>query len=112
MTEEKLNLLQFASRGPTEASASSTQVVGREPIVADPRRAFFDDVPNQLLSHSVAPRLTGAAHLSKEHSGLNARGDYPVVQQSVDPIRHRDGSNVAALPNQVDDCPVVSRFCR
>jgi hypothetical protein len=41
MAEEKLNLLQFASRGPTKASACPTQVVRHEPIVADPRGEFF-----------------------------------------------------------------------
>jgi hypothetical protein len=99
MAEEKLNLLEFASRGPTEASASSTQVVWREPIVADPRAEFFYDVPNQLRSHAVAPGLAGTAHLSEELSCLNARRICPVVQQSVDPIRHWDGPNMAALPN-------------
>ena len=71
MTEEKLNLFQFASSGPTEAGASSTEVVWREPIVADPHREFLNHVPNQLFGDSVAPRLPGAAHLSEERSSLD-----------------------------------------
>jgi hypothetical protein len=80
MAEEKLNLLQFASRGPTQASACPTQVVWREPIVADSGGEFLNDVPDQLLDYSVAPGPAGAAHLSEELSCLNACRYYPVVQ--------------------------------
>ena len=71
MAEEKLNLLQFTSRGPTEARACSTQVVRRQLIVPDPRGEFLNHVPNQLFGDSVAPGLPGAAHLSEEPSALN-----------------------------------------
>jgi hypothetical protein len=79
MAEEKLNLLQFASRGPTEASACSTQVVRRQLIVADPRGEFLNHVPNQLFGDSVAPGLPGTAHFSEEPSALNAGRYCPVA---------------------------------
>jgi len=80
--------------------------VRREPIVANPRGEFFDYVPNQLLGHSVTPWLARAAHLSEELSCLNARRYHPVVHRAINPIGYRDGSNVAALAGQLDDCPM------
>ena len=35
------------------------------------------------------------------------RGCQPIVNGSLNPRRHRDGSNVAAFANQVDDGPVI-----
>ena len=60
MAEQKLNLLKFSACCPTEASACPAQVMGCQPIVADSRSEFFDDVPNQFLGHSVAPGLARA----------------------------------------------------
>jgi hypothetical protein len=85
---------------------------GREALVYRCRsgRRIPYEVPNHLLGHTVAPALPATAHLSEELSCLNARRNRPVVQSSVDPIWYRDGSNVAALPHQVGDCPVLFAF--
>jgi hypothetical protein len=57
-------------RPPDISARIAKQVVGREPIVADPRGEFLNYVPNQLLGHSVAPGLAGNAHLPEELSCL------------------------------------------
>jgi hypothetical protein len=100
MAEEKLDLLQLASCCPTEASTCPTQVVWREPFVADPRGEFLNYVPNQLLGPSVARGPAGTAHFTEELSSSNARCYYPVVQRTVDPIWYRDGSDVSAFPTR------------
>ena len=51
----------------------------RESIIADPRLEFLDYMPNQLLGHSVAPRLADAANLSEKLSCLNARRQYECI---------------------------------
>jgi len=43
-------------------------------------REFLDDMPNELLCHSITPGLVGAAHLSKELSCLNVCCRSPVAQ--------------------------------
>jgi hypothetical protein len=63
-------------------------------------------VPNQLLGHSLAPGFAGAAHLSEELSGFNARRLHPVVQHALNPIRHWDGPNMTVLADQVNDRPM------
>jgi hypothetical protein len=90
MAEEKLNLLQFASRGPAEASARPTQVVWREPVVANVCGEFLHHVPNQFLGHSVAPR---SAHLSEEVC-TGSRTDH--VRSASEPSR-RWGTAQAGL---------------
>jgi hypothetical protein len=68
---------------------------------------FFNDMPNELFSHSFAPWLTRAIHLSEKLPGLNAGSYHPIARCAVNPIRHRNRSNVAALAGQVDDCLMV-----
>jgi hypothetical protein len=89
MAEEKLKLLQFASRGPTKASACPTQVVWCESFVADSRDEFFYHVPNELLGHFVSPGLAGATHLSEELSCLNACRYHPSRSIVRNPIGRR-----------------------
>ncbi len=107
MAEQKLNLLQFASGRSTQASARPTQVVGRQPIVADACREFLDHVPDQFLGYAVSPGLARAAHLSEDLSCLNARRYHQLAECAVDLIRYRDGTDVAALPRQGDDRPMA-----
>ena len=75
---------------------------------ADPDRLgeFLYHMPNDLLAHTFSPDLAGCAYATKELAGLNARGTHPCTQFRVDPPRHWNSPNVAALSDQINDCPM------
>jgi len=81
--------------------------VGCKSVVADSGGEFLDDVPNQLLGHSLAPGLARATHFSEELSCVNACGYHPFAEGAVDPVGHWDRSDVAALTNEIDDRPMI-----
>jgi hypothetical protein len=62
MAEKELNLLQFAAGGTAEASATSTEVVGRKFANANLGGELLDDMPDEFLRDSFAPNSTCAAH--------------------------------------------------
>jgi len=53
----------------------------REFANADLDGKLFDNVPDQLFRHSVAPNLAGAAHTPKETAGLDSSCRGPVIQK-------------------------------
>jgi hypothetical protein len=73
MTEQKLDLLQFAASGATESGTASAQVVRCQ--LADPSllRKLLDDVPGKFFCYAVAPSLASAAYTTEELSRLDAR---------------------------------------
>ena len=55
MTQQKLNLLQLAASGTTEAGAAPSEIVRSHFTHTDFRGELLDDVPNQLFRNSLAP---------------------------------------------------------
>jgi hypothetical protein len=85
MTQQKLNLFQFASGGTTEASATPPKIVRREFAHTDFRCKLLDDVPDQLFRNSLAPDSTRAAHPSEKATCVDFGGRRPVVQEAIHP---------------------------
>src|SRR4051794_9666347 len=71
VAQKKLNLLQFASGGAAEPSATSTEIVRREFANANLGGELLDDVPDELFRHSFAPNLAGAAYTPEETTRLD-----------------------------------------
>jgi len=107
MTQQKLNLLQLAASGTTEASATPPEVVRREFADTNFRGELLDDVPDQLFRNSLAPDSARAAHAAEEATTGDSTGPHPVIEETAHPVRDRDGLNVTALPTQVHDCPMA-----
>ena len=106
VAEEKLDLLQLAASGTTESSATPAKIVRRKFVHANLRRELFDDMPDELLRHSLAPNSTRATHAAKEAAGRNSSGFRPFCKETLYPIRNRDGSDVPSFPAKVYDCPM------
>ena len=95
MAKKELNLLQFAASGAAEPSATSTKIVRCEFGDANPGGELLDDVPDELFRYSFSPSSTGATHMQEKLTSVNSRRLCPFVQQTMHPIRHGNGSNVA-----------------
>ncbi len=107
MTQQKLNLLQFAASGTTEASATPPEVVRREFPHTNFRSELLDDVPDQLFRNSLAPDSARAANAAEKAATGDSTGLHPVFEETSHPVRNRDGPNVTTLPSQVHDCPLA-----
>jgi hypothetical protein len=66
VAKEKLNLLQFAAGGAAEASATSSEIMRREFTNANLDGERFDDVPDQLFRHGLAPNSACTAHAAEK----------------------------------------------
>ena len=106
VAKQELNLFQLTTSGSAQAGATSTEIVRRELCNADLGSKLLDDVPDELLCHPFAPNFASATHAAEEAATSYSSGSYPVVQQSMHPIRDGNGSNVASLPSQVYNCPM------
>jgi hypothetical protein len=80
VAEEKLNLLEARLQPPDIKERTSAEGRVARAYRADPCGEFFNFVPNQLLSNSVAQGLPPLLTFSEELSCLNSRRYYPVVQ--------------------------------
>jgi len=80
MTQQKLNLLQLAASGTTEASATPPVIVRREFAQTSFRRELLDDVPVQLFPNSLASDSTRAAHPPEKAACVDSIGRRPAVQ--------------------------------
>ena len=65
-----------------------------------------DHVPDNVLANARAPHRTGPANGSEDSPLGDARRGGPSVKCVFDPLRHGNGSNVAAFADQVDDGPM------
>ena len=100
MAKQELNLLQLAAGGTAEASAASSEVVGREIADSDLGGELFHDMPDELFRYSFAPSSTGATDTPKEVALIDSGGPHPVVQQVLHPVWDRSGSNVTTFPRR------------
>ena len=64
-------------------------------------------MPDDLLRDAVAPNCASPAHAPKQPPVPNRGGSCPLVYRRLHPIGNRDGSNVAALADQIDQRPVL-----
>jgi hypothetical protein len=107
VTEEELNLLQFAAGCATESIATPLKIVRRKFAHSDFRRELLDNVPSRLLRHPFAPTFPGLLTRRKRRPPVIPAPLHPVIEETAHPARDRDGSNVAPLPTQVNDCPMA-----
>src|SRR5690348_5267526 len=107
MAEQKLNLIEFAARTPAEPGAGSPQIVWRERVNASLGRGGLHDVPNGLLAEPLAADPAKPTDLAKDFPVLNSSAEEPVGQLGLHPIGDWNRADVARLPDEVHDCPVL-----
>ena len=65
------------------------------------------DMPHDPLRYALSPSLACATHAPKYAAFAHAAGHEPGIDGTFDPIRNGDCSNVPALADPIDDCPVI-----
>ena len=68
---------------------------------------FLNDVPDYPLGHPVAPAFPSATDTSKHPTAGQTSCTSPNIEHSLHPLWYRNGSNVAALADKIDDGPVL-----
>ena len=107
MAKQKLDLLQFASRYVAQPSAPSAQVVRRQFFDASFRSELADNVPDDLLGHTLTPDPPSSVDPTKHSSGSKSRTLDPNVKDRLHPIRHRNRPNVTRLAHEIDNGPML-----
>jgi hypothetical protein len=97
--QEKLDLLQLASRCVAKPSTGPSQIVRRQLRHSDASGGFLYDVPNPCPSYFVDP--------AEQFSSINSRCGHPIVQLASHPIANRNRSNVASLADQINNGPML-----
>ena len=105
--EEELNLLQFASRRMAQTSTCPPKIVWREPLDARFAGVLADHVPDRLLRQTVTPCAPAFVYPPEQFACVQVGSLKPLIENSLDPARHRHCPGVAAFALQVDDGPVV-----
>jgi hypothetical protein len=97
VSQQELDLLQLAAGSVAQTGAGPAGVVGRDTAQPQPSRIRPDDVPHRLLRYAVSPGLSSPAEASKDFSGRDPAELAPAVNFPLDPVRHGDGADMAAL---------------
>ena len=85
---------------------NSAKIVGCKFADANFGGELLHDMPDELFRYSFAPNSTCATHPPEKAARANSGGPCPVIQQTLQPIRDGNGSNVTTLSAQVHDRPV------
>jgi hypothetical protein len=67
----------------------------------------FDNVPDDLFRHSTPPRFIVFADWPEDSPTRDVCRDKPFVYHQLYPIRSRNGPNVTALTNEIDNGPML-----
>src|ERR1700726_587128 len=90
-----------------EPSTGPSQIVRRQLRHSDASGIFLHNVPNRLYRHPIAPCPSYFVDSAEESSSVNRRCGHPIVQLASHPIENRNRSNVASLPDQINNCPML-----
>src|SRR4051794_17188046 len=90
-----------------EPGTRPAEIVGRKPVDARFVGVLPEDVPDGFLRQSIAPRFPVLVYPPKQLAGGNVGSLKRLIDQSLDPARHRCGPGSTGFAFQVDDGPVV-----
>ena len=107
MTQQELNLLQFASARVAQFRAGSPQVMRCNVLQSCSLAAGFDDVPHDILRDAFPPYLSRSGNPPKDPSLCDSGCHYPLIDCRLDPLWNGHRADVAALADQVHYCPVT-----
>ena len=107
VAKQKLNLFDLPATRMTQLRARSPQIVGRDALQTRFFATLLNHVPDHVLGDRFAPNLSAPAHSSKNSSVPDPGSHRPLVERPLSPFRDRNRANVPALPDQIDDSPVL-----
>src|SRR5437870_142925 len=105
MTEEQLDLLEFAAGGPAHFRARAPKVVGSNAWDTSRCRVLLEQLPDDLLAQCDGPNPTAALHGTKHRTVDHPGRRDPQIDCILDPRRHRNGPNAPVLADEVHDAP-------
>ena len=65
------------------------------------RCILLNNMPDDLLCHTVAPGSSGSANTQKQFSTRNSSCIHPFINSVLDPVWDRNSSDVPPLANQI-----------
>ena len=97
VSEEKLNLVQLAAGQVAQSCTRPSEVVRSERSDAGCLRSVPDNLPQDLVAHTITPDTAGLVNRS-EHTTLEDAGSRgPRIDGGLDPPRHGNRTNVSAF---------------
>jgi hypothetical protein len=91
----------------TQVSAGAPQIVGRDAVETAFRASGFDYTPDDLWTETAGCNPTRLVDRPKGRPGADTGGSQPVIHCRFDPGWDGYRPDVAALPNEVGDYPVL-----
>ena len=109
VTKQELNLLQFAPIHMAELSARPAKIVWREMVQLHPLSDPSHHIPNDVLRDARAPGRVMPANGAEDSARRHLRGISPLIDGILDPDRHRNGTDMTALPTRstMAQCPCL-----
>jgi len=101
-----LNLLKLTAAIVAQLRAGPPQIVRRNVLQAGSLAAGSDHVPNNVLRQALAPHLSLSRHPAKDFALRDISSTCPLIERGFDPVRNRNGANVASFANQINHGPV------
>jgi hypothetical protein len=97
VSQQELNLLQFATVGVAKLRASPTQIVRRDMLQPCSLATASHYVPDDVLRDAGAPDLSTPRYGSKDSTLGNPSGCEPLIEGLFCPLRNRNRSDMTAL---------------
>src|ERR1039458_1306766 len=107
VSEEELDLVEFATRNMAEAGTRATQVVGRHLFETCLFSEGLYDIPDHLFSQASSPNEPALVDGPEDAACHNFRRPAPVVDPVFDPLRNRYGADGASFAHEIHDGPVI-----
>ena len=107
VTQQELDLFQFAARTVAETGARSSEIMWREFRDSQFLCVFLYDVPHYFLGYLRTPYCPSPADAAKQFALSDVGRTQPFVDCALHPFRHRDRTDMSGLPNEVNDGPVI-----
>ena len=107
MAKQKLDLLKLSSRQLAEPCAGPSQVMRSQLSYSGPFCRFLNHMPDGFLGQAGAPDMPASAHSSKDPSLRDTGSCDPDLQFSSHPVWNRNGPDVPALTDHVNNCPMI-----
>src|SRR5579862_1865525 len=106
MAQQELNLLQLAAARVAQLRTGSPQIVRCNMFQARSLAARLHHVPHNILRDAFSPYLSRPGDGPEDPSLRNPGCSYPLIERCFDPVWNRNGTDMAALADQVHHCPV------
>src|SRR6185312_9559747 len=97
VSQQELNLLQFATVGVAKLRTSPTQIVRRDMLQSCSLATISHHVPDDVLGDARSPDLSAPRDRSKNSPLCNSCRRDPTIKCLLRPVRNRNGSDMTAL---------------